>query len=327
MRLNKNASFALIHLLGGADSAAAVAGKMPAATLRSVQRALVRLNQLGLVDRHGVNDPRYALNYEQILQQPANPALLENVDRPNSSFNFQLLDWLAKNPDLNLSPLLGAGPKTAAKPTPMTARELEHLTIELSWKSSALEGNSYSLLDTQLLLTDGVKAKNKTSFETQMVLNHQEAMGFISKNPKAFRGEIRFAAVEELHRHISHNLGIEPGIRRRLVRISASNYQPPATPHKIRESADQILSIISRQTDPAVKALLAWGLMPYLQPFEDGNKRVGRLLANAILIHSIGRGVSLRGTDAKELALAHLSFYEFNSLAGLTKILNRELAV
>ena len=208
----------------------------------------------------------------------------------------------------------------------MTAREMEHLTVELAWKSSALEGNTYSLLDTELLLVSGIRAKNKTSFETQMILNHKEAISFITDNPELFTGEIRFATVEEVHRRITYNLGIDAGVRRRVVKISASNYQPPSSPHKIRESADSVLSVINRQTNPIAKALLAFSLMPYLQTFEDGNKRIGRLLANAILVHSIGRGVSLRGTDAKRLALAHLSFYEFNSLAGLAEILRDELA-
>ena len=78
MKLNKNTSFALIHLLGGADSAAKIAEQMPSVTLRSIQRALVRLDEAGLIKRHGVNNPRYALNYDRILQQPINTRLLEN---------------------------------------------------------------------------------------------------------------------------------------------------------------------------------------------------------------------------------------------------------
>ena len=324
MRLNKNTSFVNIHLLGGADSAAEIAGRMPAVTLRSVQRALVRLAEGGLIERHGVTDPRYSLNYEKILSQPVKSALLENIDRPSSTFNFALLEWLLGS-SRNLAAIFPAEGLLPAVREEMIKRELEYLTVELSWKSSALEGNTYSLLDTELLLLKGVRAKGKTDFETQMILNHKAAIEFIVEHPGMFTGEIAFSTVEEIHRHIGYNLGIEPGIRRRTVKISASNYEPPANPGKLRECADSILSVISRQRDPFAKALAALSFMPYLQPFEDGNKRIGRMLANAVLIHSVGRGVSLRNTDAKQLALAYLSFYEFNSLDALAKILKTAL--
>ena len=325
MRLNKSTSFALIHLLSGADSAAQIAERMPTPTLRSVQRALVRLSEGEIIERHGVTDPRYSLNYEKVLRQPVNMAVLENIGRPRSTFNFALLDWLLDADDCALAAIFPADKLTAPAHKEMTKRELEYLTVEFSWKSSALEGNTYSLLDTELLLLRGVRAKNKTNFETQMILNHKSAIEFIVEHPELFENGIAFASIEEIHKRIGYNLGIGSGIRRRAVKISASNYEPPTNPAKLRECADAILAAISQQHDPFTKALLALSWMPYLQPFEDGNKRIGRMLANAILIHSVGRGISLRKTDAKRLALAYLSFYEFNSLDALAKILRSEL--
>ena len=207
----------------------------------------------------------------------------------------------------------------------MSAKELEHLTVELSWKSSALEGNTYTLLDTQLLVVEGVKAKNKTEFETQMIMNHKNAIAFITQNKELFNEELAFSTVEELHKIIAHNLGIEKGVRKKLVRITASNYTPLTSPHQLREYADKVLGIISRAQTPFARALLALALIPYLQTFEDGNKRTGRMLANALLISSIGRGFSLRKVTPKQLALAYLSFYEFNSMVGISKILKAEL--
>ena len=325
MKLSKNTSFALMHLLAGARSAAEISERMPAVTVRSVQRALVRLAEGGLIKRQGITNPRYVLAYERILEQPINVGLLENPRRPSSTFNFALLEWLLENSRRDFAALFSIDKTSNPDHGHMTAKELEYLTVELSWKSSALEGNTYSLLDTELLLVNGVRAKNKTSFETQMILNHKQAISFIFEHPGLFTDEIAFATVEEIHKRISHNLGIESGIRKRVVKISASNYSPPANPHKLREGTDSLLSIISKQRNPGGRALLALSLMPYLQPFEDGNKRIGRMLANAVLIHSIGRGISLRNVDAKQLALAYLSFYEFNSLRALAKILKNEL--
>jgi Fic family protein len=180
-------------------------------------------------------------------------------------------------------------------------------------------------LDAQLLLTEGLRPKNRTDFETQMILNHKEAVSFMMTNLDLFQHTISFATLEELHKIIGKNLGIEPGVRKKLVGITASNYTPLANPHQLREEADKILSIISRATQPYSRALLALALIPYLQVFEDGNKRTGRMLANALLLASAGRGFSLRKTDARSLAIAYLGFYEFSSLQNLDAILKTEL--
>ena len=126
--------------------------------------------------------------------------------------------------------------------------------------------------------------------------------------------------MEELHKNIGKNLGIEPGIRKRIVGITASNYTPPSNPHQLKEQAEKILSITNKTTQPYSKALLALALIPYLQAYEDGNKRTGRMLANALLLALVGRGFSLRKTDARSLATAYLSFYEISSLQSLDSI-------
>jgi Fic family protein len=303
---------------------------MPEVDVRSIQRALGRLNDLGLVQRSGaINNPSSSIKYANLLVADIPTKLLEDEDRPESSFNRALLDWLSRVSPHELVRIIDQGTKSLeeqAAQSKMSPKELEYLTIELSWKSSALEGNTYTLLDTQLLLTEGIKAKNRTEFETQMVLNHKNAIGFIVENPTLFSGKITLTAVKELHKIIGNNLGIAKGVRKRLVRISASNYIPLANPYYLRENADQILEIISQQTNATLKSLLALSLIPYLQIFEDGNKRTGRMLANAILISTIGRGFSMRSVSARELALAYLAFYEFNSMKLLSKIVASELS-
>lgn len=324
MKLNKSSSYVLIALLRGYTTSAAIADFLQTMEVRTIQRALARLLELSLVAQSGPsNDPSYAINYPALLALKLDEKILTDENRPASIFNYELLDWLKSLSTDGVEKYIGAE-KLQSTQT-MSPRDLEHLTIELSWKSSALEGNTYSLLDTQLLLTEGIRAKDRTEFETQMILNHKNAIEFIVHNRDIFGGTITFAAVEELHKTIAYNLGIDTGVRKRIVKISASNYTPPETPHKIREAADTILRIINAQQNPFTKSLLALSLMPYLQTFEDGNKRTGRMLANAILISTVGRGFSLRKVEARDLALAYLAFYEFNSLAELQKILQNEL--
>lgn len=328
MTINKSSSYVLLNILNGRTTTAQIAKEMTSVDIRSIQRSLVRLVELGLIKRNGTNNPSYSIVYINLINTLVADKLVDDEARPESTFNFGLIDWLKTVPESELTSVLkydseSLGLTTAAEK--MTAKELEYLTVELAWKSSALEGNTYTLLDTQLLLTEGIKAKNRTEFETQMVLNHKSAISFIIENKELFEHEIKFSTVEELHRIISYNLGIESGVRKRTVRISASNYAPIGNPQQLKEYAEVILTIISSVKNPALRALLALALMPYLQTFEDGNKRTGRMLANAILISSLSRGFSLRKVTARQLALAYLAFYEFNSLLELSNLLAAEL--
>lgn len=328
MNLNKNTSYVLIHVLNGNNTAAEVKSKFQDIDIRSIQRALNRLTELGILTRKGTNNPSYSVNYNNLLVFSIADKLLENENRPKSMFNHELIDWLLKLEKDELESILKSSSISKLKANhsePMSAKELEYLTVELSWKSSALEGNTYTLLDTQLLLVEGIKAKNRTEFETQMILNHKNAIAFIIENKDLFSGKIKFSTLEELHKIIGNNLGIDNGIRKKLVKITASNYEPIANPHQLREYANRSLDIINKASDPYIKSVLALALIPYLQAFEDGNKRTGRMLANAILISSANTGFSLRKTDAKKLALAYLSFYEFNSINALSKVFEAEL--
>lgn len=327
--INKNTSYVLAHLLRGSDTATRISGQLAGVDVRSVQRALARLTELGIAIRNGTNHPTYSVDYRTLLRTPISDKLLENERRPESGFNFGLIKWLASLSAESLDDLFvpaGLDKAVTRSRAPMTAKELEYLTVELSWKSSALEGNTYTLLDTQLLLLEGVKAKNRTEFETQMVLNHKQAIVFILENKELFEGTLAFSTVEELHRIIGYNLGIDAGIRKKLVKVTASNYVPLANPHQLREQANEILRVISLAGHPYTRALLALALVPYLQMFEDGNKRMGRMLANALLICGAGIGFSLRKVGPRQLALAYLAFYEFNSIAALSGILQSELS-
>lgn len=330
MKINKNTSYVLLHVLNGNTVTAEISPQMPGVDIRSIQRALASLTEFGLVKKSGTNSPSYAINYEALLHSEIADKLLEDENRPLSRFHHEFITWLGGLSEKEVGLLFenhsGTGRFTlTGSPAKMSAKELEYLTVELSWKSSSLEGNTYTLLDTQLLLLEGIKAKNKTDFETQMVINHKNAVTFIVENPELFKDAIAFRTVEELHRIIGYNLGIDAGIRKKLVKISASNYEPLPNPHQLKENLLTILGVISRPRSAFIRALLALALVPYLQAFEDGNKRTGRMLANAILISSVNKGFSLRKTDARKLALTYLSFYEFNSIKGLSKILKTEL--
>lgn len=326
MTLNKSDYTILLEVLNGHDTAAKVQANLPTLNLRSVQRSLVRLHTSDLLIRKGINNPVYGVNYARLLMTDIDAKYLEDDRRPDTKLDFDFFQWLkVSTSDALIFDKLIEVPKIPAHASVISAKDLEYLTVELSWKSSALEGNTYTLLDTQLLLLEGIKAKNKTDFETQMILNHKQAIGFIMENGELFKANISYKTLEHLHQLLTYNLGITPGIRQRVVRITASNYQPLSNPHQLKELLAGSLDILNNTSNPITRALIALALIPYVQGFEDGNKRLGRLLANAILIQTIGRGFSLRKVEAKELALAYIAFYEFRNMSALAQILNAEL--
>lgn len=326
MKLNKNSMSVLIAVLQSKQTSSEIS-EFLSLDVRTIQRSLSRLTSLGLIEKLGpANSPFYRPYLIQIIASSFDEAYFEDENRPETNFNFNLVDWLKSADEDTLIKLFGI-PKLNldARSPSISKKELEYLTIELSWKSSALEGNTYTLLDTELLVKDGLRAKGKTDFETQMILNHKNAIEFIIDNQDLFNTKFNLSTVENLHSIIIDGLGVEAGIRKGMVRISASNYLPIANQQKLKELLEDVINIINGKQNPILKALLALSLIPYLQAFEDGNKRTGRILANAILITAIGRGFSLRKIDAKTLAMAYIIFYEANSMLSLSNILVNEL--
>jgi hypothetical protein len=163
---------------------------------------------------------------------------------------------------------------------------LGRLLIDLSWASSRLEGNTYSLLETERLIAFGESAPGKTPFETQMVLNHKAAIEFLVDAADEIGFDRR--TILNLHALLSDNLLGNPNASGRLraipVSIGKSVYEPLAVPQLIAEIFSQILSVAAAVSDPYEQAFFVTVHLPYLQPFEDVNKRVSRLAANIPLI-------------------------------------------
>ncbi len=191
-------------------------------------------------------------------------------------------------------------------------KEYERITIELSWKSSQMEGNTYSLIDTEILLKDGKKAKGKTTEETQMILNHKQAIEYIFDAQKSFK-KITMHQIENVHQLLAKNLGIKKGLRSRPVGIIGTAYRPPDNQHEVREYIEKAVKVINEQKNALVKSLLVILLISYIQPFEDGNKRTARLLGNGILLAHAYCPLSYRNVDEAEYKKAMIIFYEQHS--------------
>ena len=198
-------------------------------------------------------------------------------------------------------------------------KELERLAIDLSWKSSQIEGNTYSLLETERLLKEKETAAGKTKEEAIMLLNHKEAIDFIIENPD-YLIPLSVSKIEDIHRTLIKELGVDKNIRKRRVGISGTNYRPLDNEFQILEAMTNMCELVNRKENVFEKVLLLLVLISYIQPFVDGNKRTARIVSNAVLMNYKHCPVSFRTVDSVEYKKAMLLFYEQNNISGFKKI-------
>lgn len=204
-------------------------------------------------------------------------------------------------------------------PKSLYNREMERLGIDLSWKSSQIEGNTYTLLETETLLKDLREAKGKRHEEAVMLLNHKKALKAILERPEWFE-RLSLARLEDIHAVLTEEMGVERNLRHRAVGISGTRYRPLDVEPQIREAIDDACALINGKAEPYEKALLTLLLVAYIQPFNDGNKRTSRLAANALLIAYGCCPLSFRSVEANDYRAALLLFYEQNNLSAFKRI-------
>jgi hypothetical protein len=191
---------------------------------------------------------------------------------------------------------------------------LNRLLIDLSWNSSRLEGNTYSLLDTRRLIDFGQEAEGKERLEAQMILNHKDAIEFLVGSAEEI-GFNRYTILN-LHALLANNLLADPTapgrLRRIAVGIEKSAYHPLEVPQLIEECFDQVLATAAVIKDPFEQAFFVMVQLPYLQPFDDVNKRVSRLAANIPLIKENLSPLSFTDVPRSAYTDAMLGVYELN---------------
>jgi hypothetical protein len=199
---------------------------------------------------------------------------------------------------------------------------LGRLLIDLSWNSSRLEGNTYSLLDTRRLIEHGVLDKGRDAQETQMILNHKAAIEFIVES--ASDVSLDAMTIQNLHALLSDNLLNPPelsgALRKGAVAIGGSVYIPLATPQVILECFQLMLKKACEIKDPFEQAFFVMTHLPYLQPFIDVNKRTSRLAANIPLIRANLCPLSFVDVPEDAYIDATLAVYEFQRTEPLAEL-------
>jgi Fic family protein len=210
-------------------------------------------------------------------------------------------------------------------PEEIIRKERNRLSIELSWKSSQIEGNSYSLLETEVLLSENIPAEGKEKDEATMLLNHKKTLDYIYEH-RVVLDPLQTAAIENIHSMLIADLGVSKNIRKRMVGITGTSYTPPDNEFQIREYLDLACEVINHRQSIFEKALFAVLFISYIQPFEDGNKRTGRITGNGILIGNGYCPLSYRSVRPVDYKKAMILFYEQNNLAAYKKLFIEQFA-
>ena len=208
------------------------------------------------------------------------------------------------------------------RPAGTYARKIHHrLLIDLSWNSSRLEGNTYSLLETERLLERGDAGDGKSPRETQMILNHKAAIDLLVEQAD-FIGFNRHTVLN-LHALLADNL-LDPRACGRLravpVTIGGTPYHPLEIPQLVDECFGRILETAAAIEDPFEQAFFAMAQLPYLQPFEDINKRVSRLAANLPLVRGNLCPLSFVDVPERDYTDGILGVYELNRVGLLRDV-------
>jgi hypothetical protein len=259
---------------------------------------------------------RPALQIQKYLRQPL-------TARKPVGYNREFLDSYRPNVSSYLSQAERAHLHDAGKPTSgdqpagtYAKQILNRLLIELSWNSSRLEGNTYSLLDTKRLIDFGEQAPGKEQLEAQMILNHKDAIEFLVTAADDI-GFNRYTILN-LHALLANNLLGDPTaagrLRRIAVDIERSTFHPLEIPQLIEECFNQILATAAAIADPFEQAFFVMVQLPYLQPFDDVNKRVSRLSANIPLIKGNLSPLSFTDVPRSTYTDAMLGAYELNKI-------------
>jgi fido (protein-threonine AMPylation protein) len=228
-------------------------------------------------------------------------------------------------PDVPLAIQIGVKRRQELRSTRAAQKERERFVIELSWKSSKIEGNTYTLLDTERLIQDAKEAPGHERFEAVMILNHKKAFDYIWEHQDDYR-TLTKSKIEEIHQLLVEGLEVQFGLRSEPVGITGTAYIPPASQAELNTYMRDAIDTINGLEQPLEKAMACLVLLPYLQAFVDGNKRTSRLLANAVLLAYGFPPLSYRSVDIEAYKGALILFYEQGTLANFRELFLEQLA-
>jgi Fic family protein len=174
-------------------------------------------------------------------------------------------------------------------PTAAVRRLNEQLTVEWIYNSNAIEGNTLTLRETQLILEQGITIGGKSLREHFEVINHQEAIKLVD-SLAAGQESITPFRVRQIHALVLARIDDENAgqYRNVPVRITGASYEPPPA-WDVPAQMNDWGTWLEEQKDimePVALAALAHHQLAAIHPFIDGNGRTARLVMNLILLRA-----------------------------------------
>lgn len=299
------------------------------ATLKRILSKLLNEKYLSTLGQGKGTKYSISLTYELLEQIDIEKYYEKEIDERviKEGFNFSLINDVLANHSVftvyELEKLNGLQARFQENISQLSEveykKEFERLVIDLSWKSSQIEGNTYSLLETERLLKEKETAAGKTKEEATMLLNHKAALDFIVENPD-YLHPLSVSKIEDIHSILTNELSVERNLRKKRVGISGTNYRPLDNEFQILEALKNSCNVINNKKTVFEQALLALTLLSYIQPFMDGNKRTARIVSNAILMNKKYCPISFRTVDSIDYKKSMLLFYEQNNLSSFKEI-------
>jgi len=290
----------------------------------TISRDLEKFLKLNLIERQGAGRAVFYLpsaQYSIVKKIDVEKYFSADADQREvrEKFNFDIFDKLSdifteaeKDKLLKLNEIYRKKMQDISPDA--LKKEIERLNIDFSWKSSKIEGNTYSLLETEQLIKNQEEAKGHSKDEATMILNHKKALEYIRERKEEFQS-MSPVKIENIHSLLIDSLEVTKNLRKTLVRITGTNYSPLDNEFQIREALEKACALVNKQENVFEKAVVLMLLIAYIQPFVDGNKRTSRLSGNAILQSFDCCPLSYRSMDEIEYKKAILLFYEQNNVS------------
>lgn len=300
----------------------------------TVWRWLKNAKEMGLVEMHGDRKTTSWSASDSLLREVLRTQLNEPLNkRPRVPYQEGFLEeyvpnktfYLKKNDLDRLHRQCAVG---SAEFSTLPPRDQSLFLCGLSYASSGMEGNSYDFIATEKLLLEGLEKEGASPDETTMVLNHHEAVRHLIDNIHfpARKNDVNVTArdIKEIHGLLSTHLLRDPrmcgAVRHAPVKINQSSYIPLAVHELIERALSTICQKATKIEDPYEQAFFLLVHLPYLQPFEDCNKRTSRVACNVPLLRKGVAPMSWLDVDQSEYNAGLVGIYERNNTTLLAEV-------
>lgn len=251
-----------------------------------------------------------------------------NRRRP-ASYNREFLDRYIPGKTSYLGDADRQRLQEAGRPSPpplpagtYARRILERLLVDLSWASSRMEGNTYDILETEQLIRFGQEASGKERKEALMILNHKDAIEYVVDNLADIA--IGRRDIFNIHALLAGGLLVNPvmagRLRRMPVGITHSSYSPLGDQFEIDEEFEILIQKATAIPDPFEQSFFLLVHIPYLQAFDDVNKRTSRITSNIPLLKADLAPMSFVTMHDRDYVDGLIGIYELNNVSLLRDV-------